>query len=187
MLNTVSRRQEYWQRQLTKPILSSYTNDNDFYRNERKLPCCDVHINFIWKPKGVNRMLIYANNVHMSLKSPHGVSLLQANSLTDVIISYVFWLISLYRYPIVITALFWQQLCCIKGINVDCFVFEGSMNVITWYVYMIFLPDSYIMVVITSTRAMPSVDINQQVKINSEHFMNNRGVYVLLATCSVNP
>ena len=56
-----------------------------------------------------------------------------------------------------------QDLRYIKGIVVDFFVFEWIMNVITWYVYIIFLPGRYIIVVITFTRSMLSVDINQPV------------------------
>ena len=56
-----------------------------------------------------------------------------------------------------------QDLRYIKGIVVDDFVFEWIMNVITWYVYIIYLPGFYIIVVITFTRSMLSVDINQPV------------------------
>ena len=56
-----------------------------------------------------------------------------------------------------------QDLRYIKGIVVDYFLFEWIMNVITWYVYFIFLSGRYIIVVITFTRSMPSVDINQPV------------------------
>ena len=56
-----------------------------------------------------------------------------------------------------------QDLRYIKGIVVDYFVFEWIMNVITWYVYIIFLQSRYIIVVITFTRSMLSVDSNQPV------------------------
>ena len=56
-----------------------------------------------------------------------------------------------------------QDLRYIKGIVVDYFLFEWIMNVITWYVYFIFLSGRYIIVVITFTRSMLSVDINQPV------------------------
>ena len=57
-----------------------------------------------------------------------------------------------------------QDLRYIKGIVVvDYFVFEWIMNVITWYKYIIFSSGRYIIVVITFTRSMLSVDINQPV------------------------
>ena len=56
-----------------------------------------------------------------------------------------------------------QDLRYIKGIVVGCFVFEWIIYVITWYVYIIFLPGRYIIVVITLTRSMTTVDINQPV------------------------
>ena len=56
-----------------------------------------------------------------------------------------------------------QDLRYTKGIVVDYFVFEWIKYVITWYVYIIFLPGRYIIVVISFTRSMLSVDINQPV------------------------
>ena len=56
-----------------------------------------------------------------------------------------------------------QDLRYIKGIGVDYFVLEWITDVITWYVYIIFLPGRYINVVMTFTRSMLSVDINQPV------------------------
>ena len=40
-----------------------------------------------------------------------------------------------------------QDLQHIKGIVVDYFVFEWSMDVITWYVYIFFFPGRYIIVI----------------------------------------
>ena len=56
-----------------------------------------------------------------------------------------------------------QDLGYIEGIVVDYFVFEWIMNVIIWYVYIIFSPGRCIIVVITFTRSVLSVDINQPV------------------------
>ena len=41
-----------------------------------------------------------------------------------------------------------QDLHYIRGIVVDYFVFEWSMDVITWYVYIFFFPGRYTTVVI---------------------------------------
>ena len=73
-----------------------------------------------------------------------------------------------------------QDLRYINGIVVDYFVFEWITNVITWYVYNIFLPGRYIIVVITFTRSMLSVDVNQPVYMNSGQYTFRESLEVFM-------